>query len=268
MEKYKKSKGILYVATGQRYIDEVIHSALSCKKNNNYPIALVTDSDEYLLPNGLFDHLIIKRASYSYRDKLLIRYSPFEQTIFMDTDTYVCDKLDDLFRILDFREFAIHQADEGYEFQMPNLSNAMPEFNTGVIAYKLTPNVEKLIDAWETSFETNSNIITDQYHLRKTLYESEVKFAIFSSAYNFIVSYPNFVIQKVKILHGRPFNDLITIADNINNIRHKDAWRRMYYPYNKTHFTLYQNPKNEDLLRFLRFSIRSILGNLKRYLKL
>ncbi len=268
MEKYNKSKGILYVATGQRYIDEVIHAALSCKKNNNYPIALVTDSDEYLLPNNLFDYIIIKQASYSYRDKLLIRYSPFEQTIFMDTDTYVCDKLDDLFRILDFREFAIHQADEGYEFQMPDLSNAMPEFNTGVIAYKLTPNVEKLIDAWETSFETNSNIITDQYHLRKTLYESKVKFAIFSSAYNFIVSYPNFVIQKVKIVHGRPFNDLIAIADDINNIRHEDAWRRMYYPYNKTHFTLYQNPKNEDLFRFLRFSIRSILGNLKRYLKL
>ena len=263
-----KSKGILYVATGKIYIEEAIRAALSCKRFNNYPIALVTDSNEYLLPNGLFDQVIIKGANYSYRDKLLIRYSPFEHTIFMDTDTYVCDNLDDLFRILDFREFAIHQADEGYEFQMPEVSNAMPEFNTGVIAYKLTPNVEKLIDAWETSFETNSNIITDQYHLRKTLYESEVKFAIFSSAYNFIVSYPNFVIQKVKILHGRPFTDLITIANDINNIRHRDAWRRMYYPYNKTHFTLYQNPKNEDLFKFLRFTIRTILGNLKRYLNL
>ncbi|MGO4876828.1 hypothetical protein ACEN2P_09530 [Pedobacter psychrotolerans] len=262
-----ENKGILFIATGEKYIKEVIPAAQSCKASNNFPIALITDSDKYFLPENLFNHIIIKTACYSYRDKLLLKYSPFDQTIFLDTDTYVCDKLDDLFRILDFREFAIHQADEGYEFQMPNVSNAMPEFNTGVIAYRLTPNVVELISNWEMSFKINIDILTDQYHLRKTLYESEVKFAIFSSAYNFIIYYPNFVIQKVKILHGRPFGSLIKIAKDINNIRHTDAWRRMYYPYNKNFTIIYQNQKNKDILKQLFFFTRAFFANLIRKLK-
>src|SRR5437879_2552451 len=160
-------KGILYIATGGKYITEAIQSATSCKEHNNYPIALITDSASHILPKDLFDIIIIQPAKFSYKDKLLLRHSPFEQTIFLDTDTYVADKLDDLFKILDYREFAIHQADEGYEYQMPEVSNAMPEFNTGVIAYKLTPAVKNLIDVWETSFTINTDIVTDQYHLRK-----------------------------------------------------------------------------------------------------
>jgi len=260
-------KGILFIATGQKYIDEVIPAAESCKATNNYPIALITDSLNYQLPKGLFDQVIIKDAEYSYIDKLLLKFSPFDYTIFLDTDTYVCDKLDDLFKILDFREFAIHQADEGYEFEMNDVSNAMPEFNTGVIAYRLTPNVIKLIDDWRNAFKTNLTIKTDQYHLRKTLYESEVKFAIFSSAYNFIIYYPNFVIQKVKILHGRPFAILPKIAADLNNIRHNEAWRRMYYPYNKDFTILYQNMKSFDIIKTLRFMLRSLCANIIRPLK-
>lgn len=154
-------KGILYIATGLSYVTEAIIAASSCKKHNNYPIALITDSAEYTLPPGLFDIVIIKNAYYSYRDKLLIRYSPFEQTIFLDTDTYVADSLDDLFGILEYREFAIHQADEGYEFNMPGISNAMPEFNTGVIAFKLTPAVKQLFDDWDAAFNNNAHISTN-----------------------------------------------------------------------------------------------------------
>lgn len=261
------TSGILYIATGQKYIDEVIPAAQSCKSNNNYPIALITDSLTYRLPDGLFDHVIIKESNYSFIDKLLLKYTPFEKTIFLDTDTYVCDKLDDLFEILDFREFAIHQADEGYEFVTEGLNNAMPEFNTGVISYKMTSNVIKLIDDWKNSFIKNSKITTDQYHLRKVLYESEVKFTIFSSAYNFIIYYPNFIIQKVKVLHGRPLSDLKKIASDLNNIRHDNAWRRMYYPYNKDFAIIYHNQKNKDILKQLKFFSRAFFANLLRKFK-
>jgi hypothetical protein len=254
-------KGILYVATGEKYIAEAIQSATSCKEHNSYPITLITDSANHILPKELFDIIIIQPAKFSYKDKLLIRYTPFEQTVFLDTDTYVADKLDDLFKILDYREFAIHQADEGYEYQMPEVSNAMPEFNTGVIAYKLTPAVKKLIDDWEISFTINTQIVTDQYHLRKTLYDSDVKFAVFSSAYNFIIYYPNFVIQTVKILHGRPFSALKKIADDINFIRHDNAWRRTYFPYNHDVAIIYSNMLNKDIIKLIKFNTRALFAN-------
>jgi len=258
------SKGILYVATGKKYVEEAIFSAISCKRTNSYPIALITDSEDYILPKNLFNIVIVKSAEYNYIDKLLLKYTPFEQTIFLDTDTFVTDRLDDLFRILDYREFAIHQADEGYEFSMPEISNAMPEFNTGVIAYRLTKNVKLLIENWHMAFKKNSHIKTDQYHLRKTLYESEVKFAIFSSAYNFIIYYPNFVIQSVKILHGRPLSSLQKIAEDLNRIRHDNAWRRAYYPYNNDFGLLYQNMKSEDILKLAKFNLRALLGNFRQ----
>lgn len=262
-----KSQGILYVATGKKYIEEAIFSATSCKLTNPYPIALITDTSDHILPEGLFDIIIVKEAKYGYIDKLLLQYTPFEQTIFLDTDTFIANKLDDLFRILDYREFAIHQADEGYEYLMPDLSNAMPEFNTGVIAYCLTENVKTMIENWHKAFEKNTDIKTDQYHLRKTLYESAVRFAVFSSAYNFIIYYPNFVIQPVKVVHGRPLNSLPIIAENLNRIRHDNAWRRTYFPYNHDFAVIYQNMKNEDIVKLAKFNFRALLGNFKRFFR-
>lgn len=261
------SCGILYVATGKKYIHEAIESATSCRKSNPYPIGLITDSHEYQLPQGLFDSVIIKDAQYSYRDKLLIRYTPFEKTIFLDTDTLVINELGDLFRLLDFREFAVHQQDEGYEYNMPELSNAMPEFNTGVIAFRMTDDVQKLFLNWNASFETVREIVTDQYHLRRALYESTVKYAIFSSAYNFIVSYNNYVIQQVKVLHGRPFQFLREVAKQINNVPHESAWRRTFYPINNKFFILYTNPTAKDSFKILRSSTRMYLSNVIRKIK-
>ncbi|MDB4927018.1 hypothetical protein [Mucilaginibacter sp.] len=260
----KLNKGVLYIATGEKYVAEAIQSAISCREHNSYPIALITDSAAHVLPEALFDIVIIQRANFNYKDKLLIRHSPFEQTVFLDTDTYVADKLDDLFKILDYREFAIHQADEGYEYQMPDVSNAMPEFNTGVIAYKLTSAVKNLIDAWEISFNTNPQVVTDQYHLRKTLYDSDVKFAVFSSAYNFIIYYPNFVIQTVKILHGRPFSALKKVANDVNAIRHDNAWRRTYFPYNHDFALIYANMLNRDIIKLVKFNTRAFFANYYR----
>ncbi|MFB9844068.1 hypothetical protein [Mucilaginibacter ginsenosidivorans] len=261
-------KGILYVATGQKYVEEAIISATSCKVHNSYPIALITDRAAYDLPAGLFDEVIVKSAYFNYRDKLLIRHTPFAKTVFLDTDTYVVEPLDDLFSILDFREFAIHQADEGYEFSMPGMSNAMPEFNTGVIAFSLTPEVVRLFDDWDAAFDTNTEIKTDQYHLRRTLYSSAVRFAIFSSAYNFIVYYPNYVIQTVKVFHGRPAGLLREIAQDFNRIRHDFAWRRMYFPYNHQFTVIYQNLENSDISRLVRFNIRAFFANIYRRARL
>ncbi|RYZ28828.1 MAG: hypothetical protein EOO10_08225 [Chitinophagaceae bacterium] len=258
------SCGVLYVATGEKYIKEVIEAARSCKESNRYPIAVITDSANHPLPKDLFDIVIVKEAQYSYRDKLLLQYTPFEKTIFLDTDTLVIEDLSDLFRLLDFREFAIHQADEGYEFSMPDVSNAMPEFNTGVIAYRMTENVKKLFSDWNASFDVIKDISTDQYHLRKTLYESDVRYATVSSAYNFIVYYNNYVIQKVKVLHGRPFSYLREIAKEINIVHHNSGWRRTFYPFSHRFFILYMSPVARDSYKLLKGALRMHLGNVKR----
>jgi hypothetical protein len=258
------NEGILYIATGEKYIKEVLNAAISCKKHNDYPIALITDKHYDLIEDGLFDQIILKEANYSYRDKLLIKYTPFEKTVFLDTDTMVLGNLSDLFHVLDYREFAIHQADEGYEFPMDGLCGAMPEFNTGVIAFCKSKSVLNLIDHWNSSFDLNKSIKTDQFHLKRILYESDVRYATFSSAYNFIVYYPNYVIQQVKILHGRPFSSLNKISKEINNIKHDAGWRRTFYPFSNNFFILYAHLNRKDAFNILCACLKICIGIILR----
>ncbi|RYE49652.1 MAG: DUF262 domain-containing protein, partial [Sphingobacteriales bacterium] len=227
----------------------------------------VTIKAGHVLPKDLFDFIIIKPAKYSYVDKLLIRYTPFKKTVFLDTDTLIINPLDDLFALLHVREFAVFQQDEGYEYQMPENSGAMPEFNTGVIAFVLTPAVQKLFGQWEKSFEEFPAIKTDQFHLRRYLYESDVRYSTFSSAYNFIVSYNNYVIQHVKVLHGRPHSYLQLVAKRINDVKHESAWRRTYYPVSNRFFVLYSNPTIKDSFFIFKQAAMMLMGNIARYPK-
>lgn len=93
-------RGILYIATGPSYLAEAIGAARSVREVwPGIPLALMTDIPP---PPGCFDHVEIVEAERSSRDKpSLIGRSPFEQTIFLDADTYCCAPLAELFDQLD-----------------------------------------------------------------------------------------------------------------------------------------------------------------------
>jgi hypothetical protein len=110
-------KGILYVATGARYVEEARSSARSVRAcNPGLPICLVTDQsiepdadfdivrDVHETPSGTAagpeNYLALDRVAY-YRKILPLVGSPFEKTLFLDTDTWVGDSLEDLFTLLD-----------------------------------------------------------------------------------------------------------------------------------------------------------------------
>jgi hypothetical protein len=84
--------GFLILAFGkQRYIDQAINLAWSLKRHmNGYPICIVTDCNT--LPSDLFDHVVPLDRSKggSFVQKLwLDRYTPFEKTMFIDSDCIV-----------------------------------------------------------------------------------------------------------------------------------------------------------------------------------
>jgi hypothetical protein len=103
--------GILTIAQGQkRYIDMAKILALSLKLNSpGIKRAIVTDAPEYEF-NGYYDICIPYEPAYGngLNQKLYLdKYTPFGETLFIDSDCLVVKPLDETIRLCAKYEFAV-----------------------------------------------------------------------------------------------------------------------------------------------------------------
>ncbi len=245
-------KGIIYVATGQRFVDEAKVSARSVRKvYPEMPIVLYTDIQE---KDPLFNQVIslneVRGNCYDKVEPLL--ESPFEKTLFLDTDTYLCEEIDEIWRLLDRFELMLTHT----PIRDPNPIDGIPpsftEFNTGVIAFKRSENVTRVLQEWVKIYGELEHK-ADQPALRKTLWENQqIKFYVLPSEYNFRTIVPGFIGggSPVKIIHGR-HKDFAKLAQRLNK---NDKPRVM--------IDSYVSQYNGEVIR-----LRSIWQLLKSFLK-
>ena len=84
----RPTKGILYVATGESYWEEAKQSALSFReKMPDLKVAVATRGQS---SKQVFDRVIrLPEGINTYVDKIIaLQDLPFEQTLYLDTDTY------------------------------------------------------------------------------------------------------------------------------------------------------------------------------------
>lgn len=211
-----ESRGIIYVATGRRFVDEALVSVRSVKKQMpDISIALYTDLPELTSapPAGVDTVFLLENATNSCRDKIRpLVDSPYEKTLFLDTDTYLCEPIYDVFTMLDRFDIALAQAPDRYQYNLPDLPDCFTELNSGVIAFRKNERVLALLQRWETTFyqmlEKDSQSSRDQHSLRDALYRSSVQFFVLPPEYNFRTICPSFAGKHcaVKIIHGRHAN--------------------------------------------------------------
>ncbi|MEM7035724.1 MAG: hypothetical protein AAF570_02020, partial [Bacteroidota bacterium] len=96
------------------YLQFAGNLAASLKIHSRYPVALLTDAQQLPAPSERFyDEVIQLRPEHNipfYAKTLLNRYTPFEDTIFLDADSIaVSDEVDLLFD--DPQEIDIHAID-------------------------------------------------------------------------------------------------------------------------------------------------------------
>lgn len=218
-------KGIVYIATGTKYVDEAVVSARSAKEHMpDIQITIFTDSairkDDF---GGLFDTVIaMSDPDGSCRDKIRpLIDTPYDKTLFLDTDTFVCCPVYDIFEMLNQFDIALAHAPDRYQYDLPDLPECFTELNSGVIAYRRNAGVIELLKQWETTFyemlDNDAKSHRDQHSLRDTLYRSDVRFFVLPPEYNFRTICPNFAGKHcmVKILHGR-HTDLSKVAARLN----------------------------------------------------
>lgn len=165
-------QGVIYVA-GQdvRYVCEAIASAESLRAvRPDVPISLLTDIEQ-LFGGALdpFDQIIplpIEETG-GLRDGwgrgLMTKVrafarSPYEKTLFLDTDTRVLDpQITDIFGFLDEQAMALVPCSPENSLSCRLYG---PMFNTGVVAYRMVDKVRELLRQWETLQLLNLQLAT------------------------------------------------------------------------------------------------------------
>lgn len=223
----RMSCGVIYVAIGEPYVKEAEVSARSLKRvSPTIQIAIITDQSR--VPEGVFDRVISAAGdkgdsvTYAQRDRGnyyqkigLMALTPFERTIFLDTDTYVARPLEGLFTLLERYDMLVtpgSNAEVDYEFerQIEPFASVPKEFgdiNTGVLAYRWNDAVKEFFLNWTENFNTHVRHLTsnDQPAFRLTLYQSKLRYHTLATSYNWVSWIPNFIPSGggVVVLHGR-----------------------------------------------------------------
>lgn len=212
--------GIIYSCGGSsHYLKEAIASASSVRRHTpNVGVTLFHDYDQPTLNShniDVFDNVIeisfpenlpnhFKTNMKNFLGKLCsILKTPYQKTLFLDTDTLVLKNLADDFKILDNFDIAIAP---GPMTQPPiddsdvirEIPRCFPELNTGVIFYDNNSKMMKFIETWLDVFIHNKNNLYrkhgkggEQVSLRYLLYKNKnIRMHIMSSSgmpniYNF-----------------------------------------------------------------------------------
>tara|TARA_R110002110_G_scaffold119529_20_gene294152 strand:- start:1670 stop:2413 length:744 start_codon:yes stop_codon:yes gene_type:complete len=186
-------RGILYIGFGEHFIKEMLFSAESVKKHNpNLHITALVDRE---LESEFIDDYDIIRVSH-LRPKIdYIALTPYEQTLFLDTDTIIDRNIEDMFDLLETFDFAgthdLARKRKKYSEVIPEYGNipySFSEINTGVMVFKKNEKVLNLFRDWNENFYKFYQYSPwDQISFRISLWDNiqkGLKFYVFPVEYN------------------------------------------------------------------------------------
>lgn len=205
--------GIIYVATGARYVAEAEASAQSVRRwMPEIPVSLWTD-DPGRVKGALFAEIKrIEKPALSFSDKFhAFRETPYDRALFLDTDTLLLGPVPEVFDLLDQFDFACaHGPVRGTDSPelLADCPAAFAEPNAGVLAFNRNENTARLFRLWAERYEEQMRRYphrkSEQPPLRRTLWDSGIRFVTLPPEYNLRTPFPVFSGRMpVKILHGR-----------------------------------------------------------------
>jgi hypothetical protein len=225
------SRGIIYIVTGKKFVEEACRSAASVKQcMSDIPITICSDVP---LNSSLFDQVMpIANPMYGLEDKILnIAKSPYQETLFLDSDTYMADDSRELFLLLERFDFAAVHSSCRAQYQVSEVPACFPEFNMGVLLFRKSDHMESLLERWIQIYREDGvesltwqlpgvanwyrHALPDQPSFRRAIYESSLRIATLPPEYNCRFPFPGFVQAKVKIIHGR-VHSFAKISDELN----------------------------------------------------
>ena len=214
------NQGILYIAAGDKYIRAAIASAKTVVKFcPGLPIHFFGDWQNYdfnfdvsPFPFSSVENIPDphRRSKVDYLSK-----TPFDQTLYLDTDTALNANIRDMFRVIQRFDIALCHAHRRNNLNRlrtwrVNLPQAFPQYNSGVFLYRKTPKVTRFLENWSLSFK-EAGFEQDQMTLRELLWLSDLRIATLPPEYNVRFLKYHFLWSKseaqTKIFHLQMYHD-------------------------------------------------------------
>ena len=205
--------GAIYIITqDSRYTGLLLNSAASLKRV--MPDLPITVFSQFPLESPAFEKVVrVEGSQDGFYDKtLFFQQTPYERTLFIDADTYVAEPVPELFTLLDQFDFAAtHEeylsTDWWNRYPRPDIPSSFPEFNTGILAYKRSPQMDGVLKDWSELYRSfiekhPGEKINDQPFFRVAAYSHPVRIATLTREYNCKFRGQGYLNGHVKILHG------------------------------------------------------------------
>lgn len=208
--------GVVYIASGAKYSVFALDAARSVQRSNpELGITLLSDQPK-LSVEGVVDRHYVFSGGH-YRSKVdHLASSPFERTLYLDTDTRVVASLTSAFQLLDRFDLAMAHAHRRHrasttEVWREEIPDAFPQLNGGVALYRKSPATDNLWHRWSESFHS-AGFKKDQVTLRELLWlADDLRWTVLPPEYN--IRYRKYPMiwkrdeAEPKILHYHTFHN-------------------------------------------------------------
>ncbi len=227
------SVGIIYSAFGERYIAEAVRAARSSLAHNDVPHVIYSAGEVRDPPPGVAVVSFEQVSSAPFVDRIAnMRRSPFERTIYLDTDTFVVEPILDVFELLDHYDLAVAQAPGYRGLEDPEVPAAFPEFNCGFVAWRSSERVSEFLASWEATYRAwlerdvlkgpyggehpSRSPIGDQPAFRRCAWQHGMRIATLAPEYNLRLGIQTTVVDRVRVIHGHS-DKYETLAERFNH---------------------------------------------------
>jgi hypothetical protein len=212
--------GIMYSCFGEKYIAEAARAARSSLRHNDIPHLIFAAGEVHDPPAGVPVVSFEPISTAPFVDRIAnMRRSPFERTLYLDTDTFVVDEMVGVFELLDHYDLALAQAPAYRGLDDPEVPAAFPEFNCGVVAWRSSESVAAFLRSWEETYRAwlvedvlpgldgdthpTRTEIGDQPAFRRCAWQHGMRVATLPPEYNLRLGIRTTVVDRVRLLHGR-----------------------------------------------------------------
>ncbi len=227
--------GVVLSGSGTFYIAEAVAAARSSLRHNRVPHLLFA-SEATETPDGLSVQTF-EPSGNPYADKIAnMGRSPFERSIYLDSDTYVVDEIVHVLDVLDHYDLAVAFAPGYRGLDDPAVPSAFYEFNTGVLAWRASAATAAFMQAWEETYRSwlehdefpgaqraSRGRRADQPAFRRCAWEHGLRVFVLGPEYNFRLGFPASAIGRVRVIHGES-EDHPALAARLNASELARTW--------------------------------------------
>ena len=241
--------GYLYAATGERFVQEARASVKSLRAvQPNAQVTLLTDQD---VVAGDFDQVVVRpvRAlkicreqddwneealnAFGWRAEHFYAVSPYERTIYVDSDTHFlgsCAPVFEMLRHFDFCMAAAPMDDIEPVVGDGRLTGCVP-LNCGVIGFRRGDVVEQQLRDWHRVYVDKlargamleGRFEGDQASFLEAWLHTSAKIYTLPPVWNFRVPFPATLNGAVRLVHGR-HRDYAGLARRLNAVTSIRSW--------------------------------------------